>query len=328
MDVVIMLFMTANRRFLAAAVLTCALGALAFSGAASAAAPACNGSAKLCSRTLDKVVLPGSHNAMSSSSIGWGVPNHAIAVDKQLKRGIRAMLIDIHYGVPGSYDLGAGPVKYVQSTDASNPKRQLYLCHNKCELGSTPLVDGLKPIAAFLKANPREVMVFVNEDYIAPADFAAAATKAGLLKYIYKGSPTRFPTLAKMISSGQRVVMTSQSKTAPVKWYFEGYKSTLRETPYSFASTGLLTDRAALAESCRANRGSAKGPLFLMNHWVTRSNGISYAEDSAIVNTKAAIIARANACKAARGKMPTILAVNNVELGDVVGAAKKLNGLR
>ena len=93
------------------------------------------------------------------------------------------------------------------------------------------------------------------------------------------------------------------------------------------ASTGLLTDRAALAESCRANRGPAKGPLFLMNHWVTRSNGISYAEDSAIVNTKAAIIARANACKAARGKMPTILAVNNVELGDVVGAAKKLNGL-
>jgi len=171
------------------------------------------------------------------------------------------------------------------------------------------------------------VMVFVNEDYIAPADFAAAATKAGLLQYIYKGSPTRFPTLEKMISSGQRVVMTSESKTAPVKWYFEAYKSTLRETPYSFANTGLLTDPAELANSCRANRGPANGPLFLMNHFVTRPNGISYAADSAIVNTKAAIVARANACKAARGKMPTILAVNNVELGDVVGAAKALNGL-
>ena len=320
--------MSSNRRFLPAAVLACALGALTFSAAASAAAPACNGSAKLCSRMLDKVVLAGSHNAMSSSSIGWGVPNHAIAIDQQLKRGIRAMLIDIQYGVPDSYDLGGGPIKYVKSTDASNPKRQLYLCHNKCELGSTPLVDGLKPIAAFLKSHPREVMVFVNEDYIAPADFAAAATKAGLLKYIYKGSPTRFPTLAKMISSGQRVVFTSEAKTTPVKWYFEAYKSTLSETPYSFASTGLLTDPAGLAESCRANRGPAKGPLFLMNHFVTRPpNGISYAEDSAIVNTKAAIIARANACKAARGKMPTILAVNNVELGDVVGAAKKLNGL-
>ena len=273
------------------------------------------------------MVLAGSHNAMSSSSIGWGVPNHAIAIDQQLKRGIRAMLIDIQYGVPDSYDLGGGPIKYVKSTDASNPKRQLYLCHNKCELGSTPLVDGLKPIAAFLKSHPREVMVFVNQDSIAPADFAAAATKAGLLKYIYKGSPTRFPTLGQMISSGQRVVMTSESKTTPVKWYFEAYKSTLRETPYSFASTGLLTDPAGLAESCRANRGPANGPLFLMNHWVTRSNGISYAEDSAIVNTKAAIVARANACKAARGKMPTILAVNNVELGDVVGAAKTLNGL-
>lgn len=320
--------MSLNRSFLTVAVLTCALGALTFSAAASAAAPTCNGSAKLCSRTLDKVVLPGSHNAMSSSSIGWGVPNHAIAIDKQLKRGIRAMLIDMHYGVPGSYDLGGGPIKYVQSTDATNPQRQLYLCHSKCELGSTPLVDGLKPIAAFLKANPREVLVFVNEDYIAPADFAAAATKAGLLKYIYKGSPTRFPTLGHMIASGQRVVMTSESKTASVKWYFETYKSTLRETPYSFASTGLLTDPAELANSCRANRGPANGPLFLMNHFVTRPpNGISYAEDAAIVNTKAAIVARANACKAARGKMPTILAVNNVELGDVVGAAKTLNGL-
>jgi len=319
--------MISNRSFLTVAVLACALGALAFSGAASAAAPACNGSPKLCSRTLDKVVLPGSHNAMSSASLGWGIPNHAIAIDQQLKRGIRAMLIDIHYGVPGSYDLGAGPVNYVTTTDATNPKRQLYLCHQKCELGSTPLVDGLKPIAAFLKSHPREVMVFVNEDYVAPADFAAAATKAGLLQYIYKGSATRFPTLGKMISSGQRVVMTSEAKTAPVKWYSEAYKSTLRETPYSFASTGLLTDPAGLAESCRANRGPANGPLFLMNHFVTRPNGISYAEDSAVVNTKAAIVARANACKAARGMMPTILAVNNVELGDVVGAAKALNGL-
>lgn len=320
--------MRSSRHLLTAAFLATALGSLTFSGVASAAAPACNGSPKLCSRTLDKVVLPGSHNAMSSASLGWGVPNHGIAIREQLKRGIRAMLIDIHYGVPGTYDLGAGPIKYVQTTDASNPKRQLYLCHSRCELGSTPLVEGLKPIAAFLKSHPREVMVFVNEDNVAPADFAAAAAKAGLLKYIYKGSPKRFPTLAKMISSGQRVVMTSESKTAPVKWYFEAYRATLRETPYSFAGTGLLTDPAELANSCRANRGPANGPLFLMNHFVTRSNGISYAEDSAIVNTKAALVARANACKSARGKLPTILAVNNVELGDVVGAARTLNGLR
>ncbi len=319
--------MSSNRRLLTTAVLTCALAALALPGAAAAAKPACNGSAKLCSRTLDKVVLPGSHNAMSSASLGWGIPNHGIAIEQQLRRGIRAMLIDIHYGVPGTYDLGGGPIKYVQSTNASDPKRKLYLCHSTCELGSTPLVDGLKPIASFLKSHPREVLVFVDEDHVAPAEFAAAATKAGLLKYIYKGSPTRFPTLAKMIASGQRVVMTSESKTAPVKWYFEAYKKTLRETPYSFASSALLTDPGELAVSCRAGRGPANGPLFLMNHFVTRSNGISYAEDSSIVNTKAAIIARANACKSARGKMPTILAVNNVEIGDVVGAAKALNGL-
>ncbi len=325
--------MKINRCRSLAILLTVATSVLAGSSVASAAAPACNGSPKLCSRTLDKVVLPGSHNAMSSSKLGWGIPNHVIPISEQLKRGIRALLIDTHYGVPSSYELGGQKINFVKTVEASDPLRKLYLCHSKCEMGSTPLADGLKTILSFVRSHPREVFVIINEDYTKPADFAAAVVKSGLKKYLYSGSQTKFPTLAKMIASGQRVVMMSQDDTGPAgsaisKWYFNAYAKALNETPYSFLSADLLTAPANLAASCVANRGPAKAPLFLMNDFVTRASGISSPDDAVSVNAKAAIVARARACQSVRGKLPTILAVNNVETGDVVGAAKSLNGLR
>ncbi len=326
--------MKINRCRSLAILLTVATSVLAGSSVASAAAPACNGSPKLCSRTLDKVVLPGSHNAMSSSKLGWGIPNHVITMAEQLKRGVRALLIDTHYGVPGSYELGGQKINFVTTVEPSDPKRQLYLCHNKCEMGATPLANSLKTILSFVRRHPREVFVIINEDYTKPAGFAAAVVKSGLKKYLYSGSQTKFPTLAKMIASGQRVVMMSEGDNAPAgsaisKWYFKAYAKALNETPYSFLSADLLTAPANLAASCVTNRGPAKAPLFLMNNFVTRPPlGISSPDDAVSVNAKAAIVARARACQSVRGKLPTILAVNNVETGDVVGAAKSLNGLR
>ncbi|MEI6448214.1 MAG: hypothetical protein WCO96_10115 [Actinomycetes bacterium] len=299
-------------------------------GAAGAASKACNGSTKLCSKTLDKVVLPGSHNAMSSRDIGWGIPNHDISMAKQLRAGIRAMLIDTHYGVPKLVDFGpslGGVRTIIDDASASTPGASTYLCHSSCLYGATPLAQGLKTVADFLAANPREVMVFVVEDYLSPADFAAAVTASGLGSYVYKGSVTRWPTLKSMIDSKQRVVMLSEGSTGTVSWYRSAYTGAMQETPYSFVSASLLTTSTSLAASCVPNRGARVGGLFLMNHFVTRANGISYADDSKLVNTKTAIVNRARACQTARGKLPTILAVNNVEFGSVVSAAKSLNGV-
>ncbi|MSX03086.1 MAG: hypothetical protein F2813_08005 [Actinobacteria bacterium] len=303
-------------------------GATFGAGAASAKAPLCNGSAKLCSKTLDKVVLAGSHNAMSSKSLGWSIPNHEIPMSTQMKRGIRAMLIDIHYGKPATRIVAGQPKAYVHSVGPDDPDRRLYLCHAICDIGATPLVEGLGEITKFLKSHPREVMAFVNEDGVRPSDFAQAVSQSGLQKYVYLGSMTTFPTLSKMIKSGQRAVMMSESSTAPISWYWRAYDGPLQETPYSFATTDLLTAPAQLPISCRANRGIEGSPLFLMNHFITRPPGISRSADAVVVNTKAAIVNRAKACRTVRGKMPTIIAVNNVEVGDVVGAAKTLNALR
>ena len=100
----------------------------------------CNGAALLCARHFDQVVLPGAHNAMSAASLGWRIPNQSVAIPEQLETGIRALLIDTHYGrlQPD------GTVKTDDDGSVTEGERGLYLCHVACELGATPLVPALR----------------------------------------------------------------------------------------------------------------------------------------------------------------------------------------
>ena len=61
----------------------------------------CNGSAALCDRPLDQVVLAGAHNAMSAADYpGWMFPNQEAGMAEQMRHGIRALLFDVHNGIP------------------------------------------------------------------------------------------------------------------------------------------------------------------------------------------------------------------------------------
>ena len=52
----------------------------------------CNGSARLCGRSVDKVVFPGAHNAMSNASISdWMFPHHPYAIPRMLEDGVRML---------------------------------------------------------------------------------------------------------------------------------------------------------------------------------------------------------------------------------------------
>lgn len=303
--------------------------ALVAPGSAATAATVCNGSARLCDLRLDQVVLAGSHNSMSSKELGWGAPNQNLSMLHQMEHGIRAMLIDAHWGLPGSYKLFGHTVNYTRTADdSSDPARRPYLCHSSCEMGATPLAPGLHWLASFLGRNPNEVMVVIVEDYVGADALAAAATEGGLSPFIYAGTTSTWPTLRQMISSGKRLVMLTESGSSSVPWLHPGYAGLLQETPYSFQTPNLLTASSSLAASCRTNRGGSAGRLFLMNHFVTPAGlGVPKTADSQAVNTKAAIVARARACRTVRGRLPTIIAVNHSDLGDVVGAARQLNGL-
>ncbi|MEX0620420.1 MAG: hypothetical protein WD181_02450 [Solirubrobacterales bacterium] len=337
-----------------------AILAVLFVGCTAAASPAntlaasssgpvrpCNGSVELCSRQFDEVVLPGSHNSMSAADLGWLIPNHDISIPVQIRRGARAMLIDTYYAVN---DASLSPFRFrtLGRTEGSAASATMYLCHVTCTWGATELIPEFRKIHDFLTRNPREVMVFVNQDNVTPADFARAVEESGLIGLTYRGSTEDWPTLQQMIDANQRVVFLAEAQAAGVDWYHQAYGGPMQETDYSFsrlpskwgsdpngsptyAGVDKLTDPALLDRSCDSNRGGTAGGLFLMNHWVSGGALNPLEPDPAlaqIVNTREALVNRARACENIRGKLPTVLAVDFFGIGDVVGAARELNGVQ
>jgi hypothetical protein len=300
----------------------------------------CNGSSALCERPLDQVTFPGAHNAMSAADVpGWMFPQHERGVAAQLTDGIRAFLIDVHYGRPA----GANVVTDLDSETASRAKfeeavgaeglaaalrirdrfaggdlgpRGLYLCHGFCELGAQPLAPWLATLADFLVQHPDEVVILVVEDYVTAADLASEFDKAGLSDLVYRGNGgAPWPALRTLIDARQRVVVMTESGRAGVPWILPAF-DVMQETPYKFRNPSEL--------SCAANRGGTQGTLFQVNNWIDTTPAPK-PSNAAIVNAYDALLARARRCQQERGLKPTILAVDFYRTGDVVGVARALN---
>jgi hypothetical protein len=309
-----------GRRATAAIIAGLAL-ATGLTGTAAARQPErCNGEAALCDRPLERVVLPAAHNAMSARSLGWQIPNQQVAVPEQLALGIRGLLIDTYYG----HRLADGTVVNDPAPTAGS---ELFLCHVLCQLGATPLQDALGAIRAFLEAHPDNVLVIVNEDGIAPEDFAGAVRRSGLLRHVYKAPPPgpgrAWPTLRQLIVRRQQVVMLAERDASGVSWYHEAYDGILQETPYNWPAPSQLTTPGNWPATCVPNRGGRTGSLFLMNHWSP-----PVAPDPAVsaqVNATDVLTGRARACQAARGKLPNIVAVDMFESGGLFEAVRQLN---
>jgi hypothetical protein len=303
---------------------------------------ACNGDASLCSRRLDEVVFAGAHNSMSAAEFDdWMFPNQELASVSLLGRGIRALLFDVHYGAP----LGERVRTEIQDEAASRAKfekvigkeavdaamrirsrmqgeptgpRAPYLCHGFCELGATPLATMLEGVQQFLVSHPGEVLVFVIEDYVAPADIAAAFRDSGLERFVYRGAAKPpWPTLRELVDSDQRILVLGENDTSGVAWYHKAF-DVVQETPYKFESPERF--------SCQPNRGGTTGPLFQVNHWI-ETLPAPKPSNAAIVNTHDFLLGRARRCQQERGRLPNILAVDFAMTGDVVGVAAQLNGL-
>ena len=112
----------AHRRVVAAtALMTLLMLVCTACGAAphpTATVRSCNGSSALCSRPLNEVIFPGTHNSFAASNEpGWYFANQTYPIARQLHDGIRALLIDIHYGV---YDAARGRVRTDLSAEGSD----------------------------------------------------------------------------------------------------------------------------------------------------------------------------------------------------------------
>jgi hypothetical protein len=68
--------------------------------------------------------------------------------------------------------------------------------------------------------------------------------------------------------------------------------------------------------------------MFLMNHWSPpTAPARPDLAASARVNARSVIVGRAEECARVRGRLPSIVAADQVTAGDLVGAVRDLNGL-
>jgi hypothetical protein len=302
----------------------------------------CNGDERLCDRTLDAVVLPGAHNAMSSvDAPNWMFPQQERGVAGQLEDGVRALLIDVHAGVPVSGQVktefsgdpalvakveravGAEGIAAAQRIRARldgppDGPRALYLCHGFCELGAQPFVPWLRSVREFLVANPGEIVVMVIEDYVPPEEMAAAFTESGLSDLVYRGAPRPpWPTLRQLAESRQRVVVFLESGKPGVSWMSPAFQS-IQETPFTFHKPDDF--------SCIANRGGTGGSLFQINHWI-ETTPMPKPTNAQIVNAYDFLLARAQQCGKERARIPNVVAVDFYRTGDLFRVVRTLNGL-
>lgn len=111
-------------------------------------------------------------------------------------------------------------------------------------------------------------------------------------------------------------------------WYHRAYDGILQETPFSFRTPELLIDPANWASSCQPNRGGTTGSLFLMNHWSPSTPPAEPdPEASAAVNAEGVILGRARECERIRGRLPSIVAADQVSYGGLFAAVDELNGV-
>ena len=310
-----------TRRFALLAVVAAVAAGAMLASTAEAKIVRCNGQKVLCGQPFNEVVLAGAHNAMSTASLGWILPNQSIAIPEQLRSGIRGFLVDTHYGVANEEGM-------VTNTTADDPEARTYLCHVYCQLGASQLAPMLRQIRRFLRERPNNVLLIDNEDYILPADFARAVERSDLIDYVYRGPTDEWPTLRQMIRSRQQVVMLADNDAGSYDWYHRTYQGILQETPYTFATPDLLTDPANWEASCGPNRGDVTGSMFLMNHWSPPTAPAQPdLEKSAEVNARSVLVGRAEKCAEVRGRLPSLIAADQITAGDLTGAVRDLNAI-
>ncbi len=251
----------------------------------------CNGSTVLCDRPLTEVVLPGTHNSMSNAADGWWVPNQNTGIEAQLADGIRGLLLDTH-------DYAGEP----------------HLCHSNCLLGSRPLVDALEGIDEFLRSNPDEVVAIIFQDGISAESTASVFEASGLIDHVYTHAGAAWPTLGEMIDAGTRLLVTAEFSGPPPAWYHHAW-DLFSDSPYSFGSTDDF--------SCELNRGSAANDLFLVNHWI--GNPLSNEAASRGANAADVLRSRVTECEEERGRLPTLIAVDHHDVGDLLEVVAELN---
>ena len=206
----------------------------------------------------------------------------------QLGRGVRAFLLDLHYGGQIEDIVRTdflSPADKAESDQQLTPKarlvldrflalagadidpkdRKVYLCHLYCELGATLAKDAFSFLHQYLRVNRNEVVILVLEDHVLPEDAVAVLEASHLADRAYTWVPgTPPPTLREMIRTKKNVLIMAEHHGGVRPWYQAGYDRILQDTPLPVR----LADRARGPRLVRAVAGPGQRALLLVNHWL------------------------------------------------------------
>ncbi len=234
--------------------------------------------------------------------------------------------------------------------------RDVYLCHVYCEYGATKFTTALGYTRQFLNDNPDNVIIWFIGDYVSKADTEKALREAKVFDRVWDYVPTApMPTLGEMIDAQKNIVMISEFSGAPPAWNIQGY-GVFQDTPFTFRKDSELyapgapqyTGTASVEgpvpatvtgadgteqwtknwtglPSCAPNRGTPSSPLFQINHWITPAGAAPTVGEAKDVNAYNVLMPRVRDCMTQRGKFPTIVGVNFVEIGDALQVVNELN---
>ena len=325
------------------------LGLLLLAGCSSDPGPPsgepCNGHVQLCDRAYDEVAFPATHNSMSAASErGWLFAEQPDGIVAQLDHGIRVLLIDTWYGQrtdrswivatadkqrqeafeQAKEDFGERPLRVALRARhaaglAPRGEERPYLCHAMCELGSTDWLQSLREVKDWLDEHPREVVTLFVQDEVTPVDTAQVIEAAGLEPYVYTpAADGSWPTLGAMIDAGTRLVVLMENRDGGdrLPWLIPGF-DVVQDTPYLFDSPADFT--------CDPNRGDPDASLLLVNHWIDDWRNVP--RNSATVNARDVLLPRLRECEDERGQLPSFVAVDYYDRGDLLAVVDELNGV-
>lgn len=253
----------------------------------------CNGLDELCSKRVDQVLFPATHNSMSSAEDEWSVPNHSFNITTQLEDGIRGLNLDTHLW-----------------------NEEAYLCHSYCDLGNMKLVDGFSQIEEFLTQNPRNVLIITFQSAISAEDTMMAFEESNLGSRLYHHElGTEWPTLETLIAQETQVIAFSSNDGGALDGYHEQWVHWI-DNPYSAESIDDF--------SCAIDRGNPEtASLFNVNHFITAP--LASKENSQLANQYDVLSEHVTRCWTETGRFPNQILVDFYDQGALLELANEIN---
>jgi hypothetical protein len=261
-------------------------------------------------------------------------------------------MFDLHYRWPSN----------ASSDDLAGPG-VVYLCHGYCGLGNLKFADALSDLKDFLDHNPRELIVFILEQYVSSYDVIKELNAAGLMAYCCYGHSDvsyPWPTVESLINDSKRLLLFSNravdykgwahngdalteqdfgadfAATTSVNWWHQTTKY-MATTAYSYTNETTMTHDCSLdtiateflitdfADTSQSpgSLGSAAYRLIVANHFI--SNPLPCEACAAIANQNKSLKKRMLFCSDQWDHQVNFPTVDFWSLGEIVAVSGHLN---